>query len=82
MIESCSSGRGSSAGVFSNGVSVGGVPLPDFWFPPGWKLEYEWPDDDPAEDQGAPSNAGGSASEESTDERKQRIDNRCGCGGD
>lgn len=23
-----------------------GVPLPEFWFPPGWKLEYEWPSDE------------------------------------
>ena len=22
-----------------------GVPLPEFWFPPGWKLAYEWPED-------------------------------------
>src|SRR5450755_1375303 len=21
-----------------------GVPLPEFWFPPGWKLAYEWPE--------------------------------------
>lgn len=20
-----------------------GIPLPAFWFPPGWKLDYEWP---------------------------------------
>ncbi len=20
------------------------VPFPEFWFPPGWKLSYEWPD--------------------------------------
>jgi len=53
-----------------------GVPLPEFWFPPGWKLEYEWPDDDSAGDQAAPAMAGESASGESTDERKQRIDKR------
>lgn len=23
-----------------------GVPLPEFWFPPGWKLKYEWPMDE------------------------------------
>jgi hypothetical protein len=22
-----------------------GVPLPEFWFPPGWGLEYEWPEE-------------------------------------
>jgi len=49
-----------------------GVPLPEFWFPHGWKLEYEWPDDGPAEE--APSNAGGPAGDESTEERKQRTD--------
>jgi hypothetical protein len=20
-----------------------GIPLPEFWFPPGWKIDYEWP---------------------------------------
>jgi hypothetical protein len=53
-----------------------GVPLPEFWFPPGWKLEYKWPDVDPAEDQAAPADSGLSATKESTDERKQRIDKR------
>ncbi len=24
------------------------IPLPEFWFPPGWK-EYQWPDDGPEE---------------------------------
>jgi len=51
-----------------------GVPLPEFWFPPGWKLEYEWPDDDPAEDQAAPTKTNMSASDESSEERKQRVD--------
>lgn len=23
-----------------------GIPLPGFWFPPGWKLEYEYPEND------------------------------------
>jgi hypothetical protein len=22
------------------------IPVPDFWFPPGWNLEYEYPEDD------------------------------------
>lgn len=22
-----------------------GIPLPEFWFPAGWKLTYEWPDE-------------------------------------
>ena len=40
-----------------------GVPLPQFWFPPGWKLEYEWPDyedddRDPAEAEAAESAKG------------------------
>ncbi len=49
-----------------------GVPIPEFWFPPGWKLEYEWPDDDPTE--APPSNSSGPAGKESTEERKQRVD--------
>ena len=53
-----------------------GVPLPEFWFPPGWKLEYEWPDDDPAEDQAASAVSSESTTQESTDERKKRIDKR------
>lgn len=28
-----------------------GIPLPEFWFPPGWKLSYEWPEEtDTAQD--------------------------------
>lgn len=27
-----------------------GVPLPEFWFPSGWKIEFEWPDHDESED--------------------------------
>lgn len=23
-----------------------GVPLPEFWFPKGWAVEYKWPDED------------------------------------
>jgi hypothetical protein len=30
-----------------------GVPLPEFWFPPGWKLTYEQPQDEFASDAGA-----------------------------
>jgi hypothetical protein len=26
-----------------------GVPLPEFWFPPGWNIDYRWPDDDDPE---------------------------------
>ena len=22
-----------------------GIPLPEFWFPPGWGLEYKWPEE-------------------------------------
>jgi hypothetical protein len=22
-----------------------GIPLPEFWFPPGWNRDYKWPDD-------------------------------------
>lgn len=49
-----------------------GVPLPEFWFPPGWKIEYEWPDDDPTEE--APVTSRDPAGNESTEERKQRVD--------
>lgn len=31
-----------------------GVPLPEFWFPPDWKLKYEWPMDE--EEQKATTN--------------------------
>lgn len=27
------------------------VPLPEFWFPAGWGIEYEWPDDMPEEER-------------------------------
>jgi hypothetical protein len=48
------------------------VPLPEFWFPPGWGIEYEWPDDTPAElIEPQPS--------ESVEEKKTRIDNRHRC---
>lgn len=49
-----------------------GVPLPEFWFPPGWKLEYEWPQDDD-EDDPPPATDG---STESTEDKKIRIDVR------
>lgn len=29
-----------------------GIPLPEFWFPPGWKIDYVWPYSD--EDENAP----------------------------
>jgi hypothetical protein len=32
-----------------------GIPLPDFWFPPGWGLEYKWPEETaPAHDESKP----------------------------
>lgn len=49
-----------------------GVPLPEFWFPPGWKLEYEWPQDDDDDDP-RPATDG---STESTEDKKIRIDVR------
>lgn len=27
-----------------------GIPLPEFWFPPGWKLHYEWQDPEADDD--------------------------------
>ena len=53
-----------------------GVAPPEFWFPAGWKLEYEWPSDDPAEEEQAGTNAGAAGSGESVEERKRRIDKR------
>ena len=48
------------------------VPLPEFWFPPGWGIEYEWPDDTPA---GIVQPQPG----ESVEEKKTRIDKRHRC---
>ena len=45
------------------------VPLPDFWFPPGWGIEYEWPDDTPEEENAQQPG-------ESAAEQKVRIDKR------
>lgn len=43
------------------------VPLPEFWFPQGWGIEYEWPDDTPEEEK--KPKAG-----ENTEEKKIRLD--------
>jgi len=48
-----------------------GVPLPEFWFPPGWKIEYEWPQDDEDDSPTATDE-----SIESTVDKKTRIDTR------
>lgn len=45
------------------------VPLPEFWFPTGWGLSYEWPDDT-SENQKHPLDG------ESNQERKIRLDDR------
>src|ERR1017187_1963940 len=44
------------------------VLLPEFWFPPGWNLEYEWPDDDPDEEAPNP--------EETKEDQHLRLDKR------
>lgn len=46
-----------------------GVPLPEFWFPPGWKIDYEWPgaNDGPQETKRA---------DESIEDLRQRVDKR------
>lgn len=44
------------------------IPLPEFWFPSGWLLDYQWPE---AEDNPQPVNAG-----ESIEEQRQHIDAR------
>ena len=42
-------------------------PLPEFWFPPGWHLDYQWPDgEEPEPDKGA----------EPVEEPTARIDKR------
>ena len=46
-----------------------GIPLPEFWFPPGWKIDHDLPYFD--EDETIPANP-----TESVPERKQRIDER------
>lgn len=44
------------------------IPLPEFWFPPGWNLEYEWPDDDPDVETPNP--------EETKEDQSVRLDKR------
>lgn len=46
------------------------IPLPEFWFPAGWKLEYQWPD---GEDE-APLD-----SSEPIEEQRIRLDKRHRC---
>lgn len=46
-----------------------GIPLPEFWFPSGWKIEYNLPSFD--EDDPVPANPA-----ETTEERTQRTDKR------
>lgn len=60
------------------------VPLPEFWFPPGWGIEYEWPDytslDEPSEDMDEPSEeVVQQQSNESVIEKSARIDRRHRC---
>lgn len=43
------------------------VPLPEFWFPLGWGIEYAWPDDTPEEEQKQQPG-------ESVKEKKIRLD--------
>lgn len=49
-----------------------GAPLPEFWFPPGWKVEYEWSNDDDESE----ASAGTLPIVEAVEEKKLRIDNR------
>jgi len=51
-----------------------GVPLPEFWFPRGWKLEYEYPETEDEADEGEA--AVETAPLESVEERKLRITDR------
>lgn len=45
------------------------VPLPEFWFSPGWGIEYEWPDDTSEEEKKLQP-------DESAEKQKTRIDMR------
>ena len=44
------------------------IPLPEFWFPPGWQ-EYQWPDDGPQEPVGAASESVQAQDSEVVEER-------------
>lgn len=43
------------------------ILLPEFWFPAGWELEYEWSDDSSGKE-------GGQQAIETTEERRIRLD--------
>ena len=45
------------------------VPLPEFWFPTGWGLSYDWPDDTPEDQKNALDG-------ESPKDSKVRLDDR------
>lgn len=45
------------------------VPLPEFWFPTGWGVDYKWPDDEPDDEI---ENQSG----ESAETKELRIDKR------
>lgn len=45
------------------------MPLPEFWFPTGWGVDYEWPDDIPEDQKNALDG-------ETTQESKVRLDDR------
>lgn len=45
------------------------VPLPEFWFPTGWGIDYEWPDDTPEDQKSALEG-------ETTQDSKVRLDDR------
>lgn len=41
-----------------------GIPLPEFWFPPGWKFEYERPDENSDDESLVPQQTEASTGEE------------------
>lgn len=61
---------GVSRGSFQEWCERQGIPLPEFWFPPGWKLDYEWPSDEPEPD--APADPA-SGSPDLRPEQRRRI---------
>lgn len=79
LIEDCIVGRHYSKellkfasidrGDFQNWCARHKAPLPEFWFPVGWGIDYEWPDDTPEDQKNAIEG-------ESLKESKVRLDDR------
>lgn len=48
-----------------------GIPLPEFWFPPGWKLSFEWPRDEDDGTGEVPVSEDASGRSERPDQRRR-----------